>query len=142
MRSAVRSLLSLAMLALALVFAVGCDSGEPVPTLGGTYVTFIDGSLISDQLPPGSIVELSARIPETEAGAFGFSGDLSVNLFGGTLSYDFGGVGTYSHPNVTMDLTLAPPLSQTYVLAGVASEDRGTLTMSDEEGRFVTLRRE
>lgn len=131
-----------AVLGLALFTLAGCDSGDPdARSIGGTYSAFVDGAFLSDQIPPGVLIEFEAVIPSTESGAFVFGGDVSATLGTGTLSYDFTGTGTYNHPEVTMRVFLTFPTNQTVNLAGVASEDRGTLTLSDEDGLFVTLRR-
>lgn len=133
-----RSSLRVAVLGLVLATVAGCDT-EPVPSIGGRYSAVLPNDLEIQGLPVGLLLTLQAQIPHTEAGPFTFGGTLSSLIGGGTLSFAFSGTGTYDHPDVAARVTLTAPVAQTIDLSGVASEDGGTITLSNDEGIFITL---
>lgn len=144
------------LLAIALVCTLGaCDSStpgtppggtppgsDPPPTpstdpIGGVY----SATIAADD---GTTLQLSLDVPQTASGAFTLGAASTGTSTVGATTYPLtvSGAGTYTPPELTLDLTLTrDTLTQTVPFTGTAGDGGAAITLRDANGAGTVFRR-
>lgn len=118
---------------LAALAASGCDLLS-VDSIGGAYSGTTEVN--------GIAAVLSFDIPDTEEGAFSFTGTLRVTVNGQTISSPFTGTGTLNYPSISMTIQIDDDGDiTTETLTGTVSGSGDTLTLRDSTNVLFVVTR-